>query len=391
MASFKYFVLALFILSCIACNTPQAPLITIVVTNTLPFDRSTETVSIDLKQIATRSEINFAIVEVGSDAPLLSQILDIDEDGIPDQLLFQPTVLAESSATFEIIDNVQDTSTEQELTCFSRFVPERTDDYAWENDKVAFRTFGPEAQRMKEAGTPGGTLTSGIDAWLKRVDYPIIDKWYHKETTDQGSYHEDTGEGLDNFHVGVSRGIGGSAVKLDHTYLVSKNFVNWKTHCVGPIRTSFTLTYDSWSAGNHSIRESKTITLDRGSHFSNFNCSVEGIDTMAIGMTLHENDGHTTVDLNNGWTSYWQPHGDSELGMAIIVGDGAMVDSDKYLTEAKDESNLYSHIKVDNNKISYYAGFGWRKGGQFNSQSEWNDYIKRFAQQLQDPLKVEYK
>ena len=173
MASFKYFVLALFILSCIACNTPQAPLKTIVVTNTLPFDRSTETVSIDLKQIATRSEINFAIVEVGSDAPLLSQILDIDEDGIPDQLLFQPTVLAESSATFEIIDNVQDTSTEQELTCFSRFVPERTDDYAWENDKVAFRTFGPEAQRMKEAGTPGGTLTSGIDAWLKRVDYPL--------------------------------------------------------------------------------------------------------------------------------------------------------------------------------------------------------------------------
>ncbi len=244
---------------------------------------------------------------------------------------------------------------------------------------------------MKEAGTPGGTLTSGIDAWLKRVDYPIIDKWYHKETTDQGSYHEDTGEGLDNFHVGVSRGIGGSAVRVDGDYLVSKNFVSWKTHRVGPIRTSFTLTYDSWSAGNHSIRESKTITLDRGSHFSNFNCSVEGIDTMAIGMTLHENDGHTTVDLDNGWTSYWQPHGDSELGMAIIVGDGAMVDSDKYLTEAKDESNLYSHIKVDNNKISYYAGFGWRKGGQFNSQSEWNDYIKRFAQQLQDPLKVEYK
>ena len=391
MASFKYFVLALFILSCIACNTPQAPLKTIVVTNTLPFDRSTETVSIDLKQIATRSEINFAIVEVGSDAPLLSQILDIDEDGIPDQLLFQPTVLAESSATFEIIDNVQDTSTEQELTCFSRFVPERTDDYAWENDKVAFRTFGPEAQRMKEAGTPGGTLTSGIDAWLKRVDYSIIDKWYHKETTDAGSYHEDTGEGLDNFHVGVSRGIGGSAVRVDGDYLVSKNFVSWKTHSVGPIRTSFTLTYDSWSAGNQSIRESKTITLDRGSHFSNFNCSVEGIDTMAIGMTLHENDGHTTVDLDNGWTSYWQPHGDSELGMAIIVGDGAMVDSDKYLTEAKDESNLYSHIKVDKNKISYYSGLGWRKGGQFNSQSEWNDYIKRFAQQLQYPLKVVYK
>ena len=52
----------------------------------------------------------------------------------------------------------------------SRFVPERKDDFAFENDKVAFRIYGPALKDSKE--------NSGIDCWLKRVDYPTIDKWY---------------------------------------------------------------------------------------------------------------------------------------------------------------------------------------------------------------------
>jgi hypothetical protein len=389
MVSFKYFMLSFLILSCIACNPTQVPLKTIVITNALPFERSNETVTIDLQGIASQSEKAFSIVQAGSETPLLSQIVDIDEDGVPDQLLFQPSIAGESSETFELLESSADSSSTQDLTCFSRFVPERTDDYAWENDKVAFRTFGPEAQRMKEAGIKGGTLTSGIDGWLKRVDYPIIDKWYHKETSDLGSYHEDTGEGLDNFHVGVSRGIGGSAVPIGGNYVVSKNFVTWKTHSVGPIRTSFTLTYENWSAGDKTVEESKTISLDRGSHLSHIQHNIQGVDTIAIGLTLHENDGEATVNMDQEWLSYWQPHGDSDIGMAVVICDGAMVDSDKYITDAKDESHLYAWVKVNGNEASYYSGFGWRKSGQFNSSEEWNNYIQQFAQQLETPLTIE--
>ena len=52
----------------------------------------------------------------------------------------------------------------------ARFVPERKDDFAFENDKVAFRIYGPTLRDSKE--------NSGVDCWVKRVDYPIIDKWY---------------------------------------------------------------------------------------------------------------------------------------------------------------------------------------------------------------------
>ncbi len=46
----------------------------------------------------------------------------------------------------------------------ARFVPERMDDFAFENDKVAFRVYGPALKNSQE--------NNGTDCWLKRVDYP---------------------------------------------------------------------------------------------------------------------------------------------------------------------------------------------------------------------------
>ena len=64
-------------------------------------------------------------------------------------------------------------------------------------------------QRLFEQGDPTGLISSGIDCRLKRVFYPIINKWYKKDESG-GSYHQDDGEGLDNFHVGTSRDAGNS-------------------------------------------------------------------------------------------------------------------------------------------------------------------------------------
>lgn len=95
-------------------------------------------------------------------------------------------------------------------------------DFAWENDKVAFRTYGPACQKLFEDGKPGGLISSGIDCWLKRVDYPIIDKWYKKNEAG-GSYHVDDGEGLDNYHVGTTRGCGGTAIIEDGKLVVDND------------------------------------------------------------------------------------------------------------------------------------------------------------------------
>jgi hypothetical protein len=203
-----------------------------------------------------------------------------------------------------------------------------------------------------------------------------------------GSYHEDTGEGLDNFHVGVSRGAGGTAVKVNDEYYFSKNFINWRTITTGPIRTSFQLEYADWDAGGNVIKESKTISLDYGSNLSRFETTIEGIDRVSVGLTLHDLKGKVNANPKNGWMSHWEPHGDSELGTAVLASPDNFLGYEEYTTDAKDLSNAYAHLKVNNNKVVYYAGFGWKKSGQFDNNEDWEKFLNEFAHKLSNPLKI---
>jgi len=389
-----YSVLAFVFLLTLSCEQKKSYIIK--VENTLDVSRNFETVEIHKSDLqlgqADHFFENLGIRDLENNTILVSQLIDENQDGLFDILLFQPELEANSKKKFELFILDETTTTPKTTNyCYSRFVPERTDDYAWENDKVAFRTYGPTAQKMTENGVKGGTLSSGIDAWLKRVNYPIINKWYKKMTTGKGSYHEDTGEGLDNFHVGISRGVGGIAIKKDTTYYVSKNFTNWKTITTGPIRTSFILEYDNWDANGNEISEKKHISLDYGSNLSKFEIEIYGTNTVRSGLTLHDKVGENSKNLKAGWISYWKPHEDSELGTAIIVPKENMVSTELFITPLKDQSNLYAEIKVENNKALYYAGFTWKKSGQFETKIDWENYLNDFALKVNNPLTVSFK
>ncbi len=372
----------------------------ITVKNSLAMDRSFETVAIDIASLAFVTSLDLenknvvvAIVDSETQTEVVSQEIDSDGDGVMDQVLFQPVIKANSEKIFDAVlkEKTVAKETGTDPACYSRFVPERTDDYAWENNKVAFRTYGPVAQKMVEDGVKGGTLSSGMDAWLKRVEYPIINKWYKKTTTGKGSYHEDTGEGLDNFHVGVSRGVGGIAKKADSIYYFSRNFVTWKNLYNGPIRTSFVLTYADWDANGTMITEQKQVSLDYGNNFSRFEIDLKGTDTISAGLTLHENQGTVSMNEGNAWISHWETLDDSKIGTAIVVPKTIFAGSEHYVTNKKDESNLFAHLKVIDNKVVYYAGFGWKKAGEFTSQDTWENYLNRFSESLANPLKVSIK
>ena len=365
----------------------------ITVSNNLKVDREFETVELTKKSLGLAADSkleNYAVKDISTNSFLETQTVDNDGDGTMDVLLFQPKIKASSKQGFEVFVGTNP-SASKIVSCYSRFVPERTDDYAWENNKVAFRTYGPVAQKMVEDNIAGGTLTSGIDAWLKRVDYPIINKWYEKATNGTGTYHKDTGEGLDNFHVGDSRGIGGIAVKMDDKYYFSKNFVSWKTITTGPIRTSFILTYADWDAKGNKITESKLISLDYGSQFSRFEINITGTKTISAGITLHEKKGTIGTSLKDGWLSYWEPIDDSEIGLGLVAPKNTLTSIDNHVTDKKDLSNLYGDISVKNNKAIYYVGFGWKKGSPFQTKQEWETYLASFAEKVNNPLIVKVK
>ncbi|MEX0360675.1 MAG: DUF4861 family protein, partial [Allomuricauda sp.] len=364
-----WFVLILaFVLT--SCLNKDKVVATVKVHNSLNMERLHETVEISAEFLGVSEPLEvFGIRDVNSKKVETIQYVDKNNDGNYDVMLFQPRMDSLSERKFEVFFNqgVSQIGT-GDLRCYSRFVPERTDDYAWENNRVAFRTFGPTAQMMAEKGISGGTLTSGIDGWLKKVEYPIIDKWYEKTISKRGNYHKDTGEGLDNFHVGSSRGIGGIAIKENGHYYFSKNFASWRTVSNGPIRTSFELTYNDWHAGEKVVRETKRVSLDYGSNLTKYEIEIHGVEQISAGLTLHENDGCVTINDGKGFVSYWQPHGNSELGMAIVSPKEFYKGFEKYETTEKDLSNLYANLKVLDNQIIYYAGFGWKESGQFKTK-----------------------
>jgi hypothetical protein len=386
----KYLLLTVILTSNFVAHS-QNKIITII--NSLNINREFETVELTKKSLALPDSAKLeelAIKEKNNDLFLESQTVDNDSDGTIDVLLFQPKINASSQKDFEIVV-AKNTSATKNSICYSRFVPERTDDYAWENNKVAFRTYGPVAQQMVENKIEGGTLTSGIDAWLKRVDYPIINKWYEKATNGTGTYHKDTGEGLDNFHVGNSRGVGGIAVNVDNKYYFSKNFISWKTITTGPIRTSFILTYADWDAKGNKITESKLISLDYGSYLSRFEISITGTKTIAAGLTLHDKKGTIGTNIKEGWLSHWEPIDDSEIGTGLVAPKNTLTSFDNYLTDDKDLSNLYGNLKVKDNKAIYFVGFGWKKGSPFQTKTEWETYLSSFAKKINNPLVVKVK
>jgi len=390
------FILLLFFSGC----NQEKPAYTISVTNELSVARKGETVALqksDLGNITCDQFSRFFIEDAGTGEYLLSQVVDEDMDGELDYLLFQPELGAGETRTYYLVTDVDSSLLPVTGTStYSRFVPERTDDYAWENDRVAFRTYGPTAEQMVVDGTRGGTLSSGIDCWLKRVDYPIINKWYKETLEGDGSYHEDTGEGLDDFHVGPSRGCGGTGVwsEDEQKLYTSRNFTGWKTIAEGPVRTQFELTYAPWSTPAGMMEETKIISLDLGRNLARFEVHVsaeEPVKTLSAGITQHEKDGTNHGDVDNGWFSYWQPHGDSELGMGIVVPQAYLSGYDEHLVDEPDQSHLLVHMKPVNGKVVFYAGFGWKKSGRFDDEKAWFEYLQGYAERISSPITYQVK
>ncbi|HEY6902350.1 MAG TPA: DUF4861 family protein, partial [Puia sp.] len=113
---------------------------------------------------------------------------------------------------------------------FCRYVPERKDDFAWENDKIAFRAYGAALEN-----TPAENAY-GTDVWVKRTTRLILDDRYKR-----GEYHVDHGDGMDYYHVGLTLGAGDIAPYAKDSIWYPNNYRRWKVLDNGPLRSAFQL------------------------------------------------------------------------------------------------------------------------------------------------------
>lgn len=255
----------------------------------------------------------------------------------------------------------------------ARFVPERKDDFAWENDKVAFRAYGPALR--------GGAENNGIDCWLKRVDYPIIDKWY-AEARQGKSYHTDHGEGHDPYHVGSSAGCGGTGLWLDGKREPLETFVRHEIIEQRPERSRFKLFYEREIDGVV-YGEEKIITIEAGkrvfeveSFFTKDGELAAGLP-VCIGLTTHDGKAESFSSEKEGWIACWENIVGSELGTGATTDPKRIEDILNVRSEKRDESHLFILMKTDaDGKIAYKAGYGWKKTGEVTSSDEWIAYLK---------------
>ncbi|PJJ62564.1 DUF4861 domain-containing protein [Chryseobacterium geocarposphaerae] len=366
----------------------------IQVKNTLDFARN-EVVTIPvsrLKSFLGKNKESDLRIKDAQNNYLTIQWIDNNGDGKNDELLFQAKVGAKETAFYTIVADAKTPIPVSKVATYSRLVPERADDYTWENDKIAFRVYGPKGQQEALAGVKGSTLSSGVDIWLKRTDKSIINDWYKGYLTDPMYYHRDTrGEGYDPYQVGDSRGTGGIGIWKDGKLQVSQNFVTSKTIAEGPLRTVFELTYHPWS--EFGVQETKRISLDLGSNFSKFESTFEAekqVPNYTIGITLHKNEGEAKLNDKNGYYLHWEKIDDAFVGEGIVVDPSIVEKSIAFASEIPDQSNLLVITKPQK-KLTYYAGFAWQKSGQIQTQKDWENMLQKQAQIIANPLQVKVK
>ena len=306
------------------------------------------------------------------------------------ELIFQYSFAAgEKSASFTV-EKTDTLAPVFPTAVTARYIQERLDDFAWENDRVAHRTYGPALGAPAAPGVTKEVLaTSGLDIWFKRVSYPVIDRWYNKG---HDHYHKDEGEGMDMYNVGKSRGCGGTGVwdgKLLHT---SHNYKSWKVLANGPVRAIFELSYDSWDAGGVAVSEVKRFTVDAGHQFdridSTFTFAGPAAITIGIGLNKKPTDKGqqaqiaTARDEPRGALMQWvQQASNGAFGTAILL-PGASGYADDPLNE------LVLAKVASNQPLRYYVGAAWDKAGRVTTSQQWNAEIATLAARVANPVRL---
>lgn len=275
---------------------------------------------------------------------------------------------------------------------YARFVQERLDDFAWENDKLAHRAYGPALAAPAPAGSDKEVLvTSGMDIWFKRVPYPVVDRWYN---IGHDHYHVDQGEGIDMYNVGTTRGAGGTGIWDGKQLFVGANYKTWKILANGPVRTVFELSYDGWDAAGTKVSELKRFTVDAGRYFDHIDSTFTfaGPDklTAAVGLNKRPSDKGQEVKVdfsenrNDGSLVQWiTQRSFGDFGVALIVPAASGF--------AADERNgLVTAPVVSGQTLRYHVGAAWTRGSPFATQDDWKRHVAEEAARLRAPVSVTF-
>ena len=313
----------------------------------------------------------------------------------------------------------------------------RKDDIAWENDRCAYRVYGPALQRT-------GERSFGTDIWAKNTPDTVVyeryvmdkqgnvdgDKVDEKVKSEKRrmknlsgaaleaqkakikalkaesyeidvttSFHLDHGNGLDPYRVGATLGLGAPSLMIGNQQFLPYCYKTYKILDNGPLRFTVELTYNPSTIGDmQNVVEHRIISLDKGSNFNKMTVWYEGLThptDFATGFPIHEEDTETKTFAKD-YVSYADPTdnievNNSQVFVGVLFPNG--IDNTYYQLFDKKHDGATGHALglkrglKNAEKYSYYFGAAWSKY-DVRSYTEWQIRIKEFLEALKTPLQV---
>ena len=384
------------------CHAQQA---TIVVSNPTSTPR-TELISLNMSEVkaklgnATPKKGEAYIVKNKRGQQIGSQIT---HDGL---LLIDANVRPHGSATYYVSIGKP---YQQKVYATGALYKIRKDDIAWENDRCAYRVYGPTLQKT-------GERSFGTDIWVKNTPDTVVYERYIKDMNGNikgdkmdakvrdilTSFHLDHGNGLDPYRVGATLGLGAPSLMVGKNQVLPYCYKDYRILDNGPLRFTVELTYNPSTVGDmKNVVEHRIISLDKGSNFNKMTVWYDGLTTptdFATGFPIHEEDTETKTFAKD-YVSYADPTdnvevNNSQVYVGVLFPEG--IDHTYYQLFDKKHDGATGHALglkrglKNQEKYSYYFGAAWSKY-DVRSYAEWQIRIKDYLDALKTPLQVEVK
>lgn len=369
------FLLAFSALPCLLSAQSKKGKASITISNTSALNRPDAVTAIVWESILSKypdiDTANFKVLNTaGKEVPFQLEYKGLAK---PQNLLVQVSAGPKSTVKLSVVPGKAAVAVAK---TFGRYVPERKDDFAWENDKIAFRMYGKALEGTKENAF-------GIDVWGKRTDRMILNERYKR-----GEYHIDHGDGMDYYHVGLTLGAGDNAPYTKDTIHYPLNYRTWKILDQGPLRFTFQLTYAEWDVAGKAVKATKTISLDAGSQLNrmevNYQYQGDAALPVVVGVIRRAEPGSIVLDEQQGIMGYWEP----EHGKDGITGVGTILSGTKITMKVNNEQLLAYTDTKSGQPLVYYTGAAWNKANIITNAAAWFQYLNNFKQSLVQPLTV---
>ncbi|MFV0470772.1 MAG: DUF4861 domain-containing protein [Paludibacteraceae bacterium] len=365
------------ILSCTSAKKVE-----ISVKNPTDMNRANEMVEIPWNQIKEKLQLkeNRKLVVLNSSSEQIPYQIASGADTADSLLIFQANVPANGTSTYFVKTG---TPLQFGPKAYGRLVPERKDDFAWENDKIAFRVYGPALQAT-------GEISNGIDLWAKRTDKLVIDRWYADDLAGKQSYHHDNGEGLDMYKVGPTLGAGAASPFVNGKIWYCKNFTSYEVLDNGPLRIKVKLHYAPYMADKTEVTETRIISLDAGNQLNKMCVKYQYAGsplTIAAGIVTHDLKMEQTYTADD-HTCFAHAEPNDTVNGVIYEG---VTSAQPFSEIILKEGHILGLQQVPSGAdYVYYTGGGWSKAG-FSNFDDWKTYLQEFNKKIRNPLTVTLK